>query len=1465
MESNRIYDIFKQTVTSKDPNVFETEEERRRRLEKEKLEQMQQTVQETPIEVFKEEATIPTVSVKEEPLSPEIIPQTKEQQIKDVNPIYAAFKKSIAIDTSDDDRIVIDNTTPTSIEPTSAEKFELGTRLETWTAGNIFRLIKAGGLTLSNNKSYQQNVEDLAKERVDKVYDLMKTKYGKEFTKFSRDAEVIAGSVSTALVDPVTFLIPWAKIAKVGKAGATGIGAGIGGIDISIYEYANHGEVSPSNVFFAAGLGGLSTLGGTVLANKMYGPRDKNINLGKVDDSGEDVIVQSSAKDTQAPKLTNKEVEQLASVVPEISADVAPILKQLESSTYLNQIVKKYQIDVDNFNNAKKLLADVVDEDGYRVMSQLDVVVKGTKVSKAEQYKLAGISAQKFSNLKKKDKEATDFLKNKLPNLMRQMADGQVELVEATLKGLRRNKIPISESMLLNVMDGFVRPLFGGGLGYSIGTFVGDQDDNTSQYSFMAAGLALGGMSRMIEKTPYLNKDSKEKAFKFLNNSAAVGLHNFLKVWTSGNITTRNIAHGGPNETFARTLFTVLDGRKKSIISAEQATDSYNVWFSGRIAKVLKNANENEMNAAFKIVRQLDTEKNLIKEFNLTPENIKNVRQLVANVEVFKSDVVKYAKQAGIDFEEIANYGLPQIYSREIMSNPTGFKKAIRQALKVEKPKLKGNKLKAQVEEIYENMAGQSQKTLFDIEGAQPVFKGVPYLKNFERERFFKDPKAIKILEPYLETNLVQVLDKWVSNTTRGVEFARKFGQRGDRMKVFFQDLYKQKELGKISEKAYKEKRKLIIDSTNAYFGVHGATSPVTDMSKNSMALLTFLANTTFLPRAVISQLGDLVQPFTNSSVGSASTALLSRWRGDRDFAKKLGIATDRTSMKSKEIDALLASGNHPTTNFEQGIVDATQKFFRYNGMIPLTDAAARWAFNTGIEDGFKLAKRYATSKKVSKAVANQLNSKGLTKKELTYLNKFDKITDAFDDSIGQSILVKSGNKTMNRDVLVPTAGNRMLFNQSKNPYVKSMGLFLSWAQAKSAQMNTLIRRVEDGDMKLAIKLLGSTAIYGGIRELQIMASPAQEYYEKNAPDRFSEKWWAEAVNLSGATDWRAEKFLRTFQYWTGSGGKSPIVNLSPILSQVDSLTKVPMKVTKNLEASDYEGAVVSVLKPTPAREFINVYNRLIIPVVNDTEYGIHLEELTDEPNIVRRTEFQKLRRPFDEGGEVQDEYPVPFVKKDPKDRESDDLFGASYQEQMSRLGFDKGGNMNKMKRVAASAGLFASLFGGNVEANQEMSTKVLGAIKNERGYTEEEIKVLKEHANQVGFMESDNIPDRKQIDGGPGRGKYQYEIKGSIDGSGANQTAVTRYKNFLKRHNIKPTERDVEIISSKNLDFSTLSEDEQDAIFYADKAMGMLPIDNLVRGRLSQAEAWVDYHHAGKKEDREKMLEKFVKKNFKD
>ena len=50
----------------------------------------------------------------------------------------------------------------------------------------------------------------------------------------------------------------------------------------------------------------------------------------------------------------------------------------------------------------------------------------------------------------------------------------------------------------------------------------------------------------------------------------------------------------------------------------------------------------------------------------------------------------------------------------------------------------------------------------------------------------------------------------------------------------------------------------------------------------------------------------------------------------------------------------------------------------------------------------------------------------------------------------------------------------------------------------------------------------------------------------------------------------------------------------------------------------------------------------------------------------------ENLRKNFEEGGVVSDEFPVAFAKKDPKDRASDDLGGEPYQEQMDILGFKK-------------------------------------------------------------------------------------------------------------------------------------------------------------------------------------------------
>ena len=63
---------------------------------------------------------------------------------------------------------------------------------------------------------------------------------------------------------------------------------------------------------------------------------------------------------------------------------------------------------------------------------------------------------------------------------------------------------------------------------------------------------------------------------------------------------------------------------------------------------------------------------------------------------------------------------------------------------------------------------------------------------------------------------------------------------------------------------------------------------------------------------------------------------------------------------------------------------------------------------------------------------------------------------------------------------------------------MKFAGSFLSWAQAKATQTNSLVRRIEDGDAKLALMMLASLPIYGAVRSLQISMNSSEEFREEH-------------------------------------------------------------------------------------------------------------------------------------------------------------------------------------------------------------------------------------------------------------------------------------------------------------------------------------------------------------------------------
>jgi hypothetical protein len=135
----------------------------------------------------------------------------------------------------------------------------------------------------------------------------------------------------------------------------------------------------------------------------------------------------------------------------------------------------------------------------------------------------------------------------------------------------------------------------------------------------------------------------------------------------------------------------------------------------------------------------------------------------------------------------------------------------------------------------------------------------------------------------------------------------------------------------------------------------------------------------------------------------------------------------------------------------------------------------------------------------------------------------------------------------------------------------------------------------------------------------------------------------------------------------------------------------------------------------------------------------------------------------------------------------------------------------------------------------------------------------LKSFGGKVAWVESDNIPDRIQESGGPGRGKYQYEMNvftGGLDENpqGAAETAVKRLINAYEGYGMEipkewSTLLDLNNLDSPsyNIDFSKLPENLQDELFYADKQQDPdFKLGKLGSGELSMEDAWLDFHWAG-------------------
>ena len=255
------------TSVSIDEQVLpiETEEERRKREDEEELQRQleelgvieseEEPVVEEPPPVVEEEEIVATPTTEEEvPVEREskLIPADPPEQI--APSVKRSFIDFITQDTDPELAGEDPDFVPEAGEPSWERKIAYGMKQEPWLLSNIFRLGSARFKSWAEGRDYHEVAREIEAARQEEILELFPEFRGRE-----EDAEVIVGRVMAGIADPGYWLLPWARIAKAGKAAYATAGAGIASADIALREEALYGEVSPMSIAIAAPLGGATT------------------------------------------------------------------------------------------------------------------------------------------------------------------------------------------------------------------------------------------------------------------------------------------------------------------------------------------------------------------------------------------------------------------------------------------------------------------------------------------------------------------------------------------------------------------------------------------------------------------------------------------------------------------------------------------------------------------------------------------------------------------------------------------------------------------------------------------------------------------------------------------------------------------------------------------------------------------------------------------------------------------------------------------------------------------------------------------------------------------------------------------------------------------------------------------------------------------------------------------------------
>ncbi len=1157
------------------------------------------------------------------------------------------------------------------IKISNLEKLEYGWDKTTNVVGNIFRIGKAKFQDiLDEDKTFEDFILLNEKKRKDAI--------NKEHWKFVNNKEaqdsglVTVGEALTYITDPYYiggyyFGAP----ALTNPVSSAALNAALLAGDSAIDQLAKTGKIDYGKVGTTGAIGGaigaVMPVGAKLIKKLAPKATEKQVKL--ISDWLDNKIAKRNNLTVQELKTirtatNSKAVQEADKQVVKWNANfVAPIAKEEGKFLALEKsLLNKRNSLIDARKELKELIKGQTKKFEFKVGKKDSILSVSRNKIKDINQKVVGIRKEII-----KARAETNKVKNELIKKQTTKLEKWAELIATRdtkiLEQLKASQT-LTDKAVTSLLSATVKPLIGAGAGATFGTLFGDEETDLMYWA--AAGAMAGQMQKMIQRSAkFGTKAEKGKILGLIDREMTQLTLQKVRALTSATSATKLNSYGGATEKISRMLLRDVDSsvqEKSAIAIAEQMERFY----QRKAADMLKGFTDDEIALAVSINRGKEITKDIPQRIiNLS----RDIKSYLDEVKTMHSDAGFFAKK------EIENYFPRLLNWDKINKDPEAFKKTLEgiyKSLNVKNPKeaaetyLAGHKIAGESvfnRQIMETIFGKNRKTFIGRETGSVKDK----LKKQERNKFVYTPVTDHIMHErslvgpyklveevlekggYLVNDAFPILTNLVNKSSKSIAFARQFGTNGELLRPFFQQIKdKYTKSGLTSEAAKKEAIKesnLVIDTIDAYFDRYGTR--LYGKGAATAAILATLSNLNMLGRVTISSLGDLIQPFQNSSqfrsifAGFAKTAL--RGKSEKGLAKNLGYDINRDINTAVARSAGMDTQDvtqAATFMGEKGTRRLNNFFFKALGLQWLTGYARRFAYNTGAADAYYLSRQLynivnkgagINSNKARKVITFLEKGYGINSAKALRIGESKSFNDAIKIANSKKLLEQAGITTSNRDALIPQVSNRLLFTQSQNQWIRIFGQFLSWAMAKSAQTNKILARIENGNAKTLVKTLSVLPLYSGVQSLREIAKYGEVVTDYDANNS---RWWAEGGRLSGMFGWLPELVTtRTI----GPGSREPWFMFAPFFSIISALGDV----VKQTATGDFDklGQTVSK-KLAPFPNWRNTLRRILFQ---------------DKPkNIESGTSFSGGElKPFSKGGRVKYESgDVVIPKKKPSEED---------------------------------------------------------------------------------------------------------------------------------------------------------------------------------------------------------------------